>query len=162
VNDTAVVCVMPPPLAVTVMLDVPTVAVLLAENVSVELPLPGAAIEAGLKLDVTPVGKPEAVSDTAELKPPLIEVEIVVLPELPLLTVKLEGAALTVKLAEAEALMVRATVAVWVTPPPLAVTVTLAGPVVAVPLAVKVSVELPFPGAAIEAGLKFAVTPAGK
>lgn len=73
----------PPPLAVIVTLEVPVVAVLLAVNVSVELPLPGAAIEAGLKLAVTPAGKPEALNETAELKPPLIAVVIDVLPELP-------------------------------------------------------------------------------
>jgi hypothetical protein len=46
-------------------------------------------------------------------------------------------------------------------PPPLAVTVTFDVPVVAVLLAVKVKVELPLPGAAIELGLKLAVTPDG-
>jgi hypothetical protein len=44
--------------ALTVVLNVPVVAVLLAVNVSVELPLPGAAIDAGLKLAVTPLGRP--------------------------------------------------------------------------------------------------------
>ena len=83
VRETVVVWVTPPPLAVTVTFTVPMVAVLLAVNVSVELPLPGAAIELGLKLAVTPEGKPEADSDTAELKPPLTVVEIVLLPELP-------------------------------------------------------------------------------
>jgi hypothetical protein len=43
----------------------------------------------------------------------------------------------------------------------VAVTVTFTVPVVAVALAVKVSVEVPLPGAAMEAGLKVAVTPAG-
>lgn len=56
---------------------------LLAEKVRVELPLPGAPIEVGLKLAVTPAGRPEADSEIAELKPPLTVVEIVVLPELP-------------------------------------------------------------------------------
>jgi len=87
-------------------------AVLLAVNVSVELPLPGAAIDAGLKLAVTPTGKPEAESDTAELNPPLTDVEIVVLPEPPCVTGKLLGDAVTVKLGEAAGLMVRATVVV--------------------------------------------------
>ena len=87
-------------------------AVLLAVNVSVELPLPGAAIDAGLKLAVTPTGKPEAESDTAELNPPLTDVEIVVLPEPPCVTDRLLGDAVTVKLGEAAGLMVRATVVV--------------------------------------------------
>ena len=77
------VWVMPPPVAVTVTLVVPVVAVLLAEKVRVELPLPGDPIEAGLKLAITPVGKPEAESEIAELNPPLTAVEMVVLPELP-------------------------------------------------------------------------------
>ena len=66
-----------------VIFAVPVVAVLLADKVTVELPLPGAAMEAGLKLAVTPAGKPEADKETAELKPPLTVVEIVELPELP-------------------------------------------------------------------------------
>ena len=70
-------------MAVTVTVAVPAVAVLPAESVRVELPLPGAAIEVGLKLAVTPEGKPEADSETAELKPPLTVVEMVLLPEAP-------------------------------------------------------------------------------
>ena len=62
---------------------VPAAAVLLAVNVRVELPLPGAAIEAGLKLAVTPEGNPDTDNETAELKPPVTVVEIVELPELP-------------------------------------------------------------------------------
>src|SRR5581483_408126 len=112
VKATVVVCVTPPPLAVTVTFDVPTAAVLLAVNVSVELPPPGAAIEAGLKLAVTPAGKPEAERATAELKPPLTVVEMAVLPELPCVTDKLAGDAASVKLGDAAALMVRATVEV--------------------------------------------------
>jgi len=81
-------------------------------NVSVELPPPGAGIELGLKLAVTPVGSPEAVSDIAELKPPLTDVEMVVLPELPCVTDRLVGEAVTVKLGAAEGLMVSATVVV--------------------------------------------------
>ena len=86
-------------MAVIVTFEVPVVAVLLAENVSVELPLPGAAIEVGLKLAVTPAGKPEADNATAELKPPVVAVEIVVLPVPPWLTDKFAGEAATVKSA---------------------------------------------------------------
>lgn len=77
------VWVTPPPLAVTVTFVVPVVAVLLAEKVSVELPLPGAAMEVGLKLAVNPEDKPEADNDTAELNPPLTAMDTVLLPELP-------------------------------------------------------------------------------
>src|SRR5437016_2994984 len=88
---------MPPPLAVTVTLLVPVVAVLPALKVKVELPLPGAAIEVGLKVAVTPAGNAEVESEIAELNPPLTDVEIVVLPELPWVTDKLVGEALNVK-----------------------------------------------------------------
>jgi len=86
---------------VTVTLVVPTAAELLAVNVSVELPLPGAAIDVELKLAVTPAGNPETESDTAELKPPLTVVEIVLLPEVPRNTERLAGEALTLKSAVA-------------------------------------------------------------
>ena len=92
------------------MLDVPLMAVLPTVNVNVELPLPGAAMDAGLKLAVTPVGNPDAERDTAELKPPLTAVEMVVLPELPWITERLAGDALTVKLGAVAGLIVSATV----------------------------------------------------
>src|SRR4051794_22217305 len=57
---------------------------------------------------------------------------------------------------------VRVTVVVWLVVPPTPVMVTVAVPRVAVDEAVKVTVEVPEPGAAIEAGLKEAVTPAGR
>ena len=79
------------------VLKVPVVAVLLAVNVSVELPLPGAAIDAGLKLAVTPLGSPEIERATEELKPFETEVEIVLVAELPWVTDRLVGDALRVK-----------------------------------------------------------------
>jgi hypothetical protein len=94
------------------MLEVPTIAVLSAENVRVELPLPGAAIELGLKVAVTPVGSPDADSDTAELKPPVSEVEMVEVAEPPWVTDTLDGEALSVKSGAAWAFTVRATVVV--------------------------------------------------
>ena len=102
----------PPPLAVTVAFEVPVTAVLLTVNVSVELPPPGAAIELGLKLAVTPVGRPEAVSATAELKPPVTAVEMVVLPEFPCVIVRFGGEAVTVKFGAVDGLTVSATVVV--------------------------------------------------
>lgn len=66
---------------VMVTVTVPVVAVLLAEKVSAELPLPGAAIEVGLKLAVTPEGKPDTDNETTALKPPLTVLEMVVVPE---------------------------------------------------------------------------------
>lgn len=152
----------PPPLAVTVTLVVPVVAVLVAEKVNVELPLPGAAMLPGLKLALTPEGRPEADNEIAELKPPLTEVEIVLVLEPPCATDTLVGEALTVKLGVAVAVIVSEMATVWVIPPPFALIVTFVVPVVAVLLAAKVTVELPLPGAPIDAGLKLAVTPAGR
>lgn len=70
---------------------------LLAVKVRVELPVPGAAIDVGLKLAVTPAGKPEAERLTAELNPPDPDVDMVVVAELPWVIDKFVGAALTVK-----------------------------------------------------------------
>jgi hypothetical protein len=135
--------------------------VLLAVNVSVEFPAPGAAMEAGLKLAVNPDDNPDADNDTAELNPPFTAIETVVLPELPWATDRLGGETLRVKSGAVVAFTVRGTVSVCDIPAPLPVTVTFAVPVAAVLLAEKVSVELPLPGAATEAGLKVAVTPDG-
>jgi len=99
VRAIVVVCETLPPVAVMVMLAVPVVAVLLAEKVRVELPPPGAAMETGLKLAVTPAGNPEADNETAELKPPLTVVEIVEVPEEPWVTLSEAGVAVTVKSA---------------------------------------------------------------
>ena len=96
VRAIVVVCVTLPPVAVTVTFAVPVVAVLLAESVRVELPLPGAVMEAGLKLAVTPAGNPDADKETAELNPPLTAVEMVLLVEPPWVTLN--------KLGEAEIL----------------------------------------------------------
>ena len=80
-----------------VTVEVPIVAVLLAVNVSVELPEPGAAIDVGLKLAVTPAGSPLAESDTAELKPPETVVETVVVFVPPCATETEVGEALRAK-----------------------------------------------------------------
>src|SRR5689334_8368140 len=80
-----------------VTVEVPSVAVLLAVNVSVELPEPGAAIDVGLNDAVTPVGSPEAESETAELKPPETVVEMVVVLVPPRVTETVVGDALTAK-----------------------------------------------------------------
>src|SRR5215831_11370605 len=111
-------------------------------------------MDAGLKPAVTPAGSPVAERLRAELKPPVTEVESVTFPDVPCGTERLCGEAARLKPGAVAALMVRATVLVCVIPPPVAVTVTLVVPVAAVLLAENVSVELPFPGAAMEAGLK--------
>ena len=81
-------------------------------TVIVEVPEPGAAIDVGLKLTVTPEGAPEAVSATAESKPPETVLVIVEVPELPLTMVREVGEALRAKLALAGAVTVRVTAVV--------------------------------------------------
>jgi hypothetical protein len=66
-------------------------------NVTVEVPEPGAAIDAGLKLTVTPAGAPDAVRATAELNPPETAVVIVEVPLLPAATETAVGEAEIVK-----------------------------------------------------------------
>ena len=73
------------------------VDVLLAVNYSVELPVPGAAIEVGLKLAVTPAGNPVTERLTEELNQPEPVVEIVSEAVPPCVSDKLVGAALTEK-----------------------------------------------------------------
>lgn len=60
---------MPPPAALIVMGNVPGTAVAATARVRVDVPEPGAAMDAGLKLGVTPAGWPVADRETAELKP---------------------------------------------------------------------------------------------
>lgn len=69
-----------------------------------EVPAPGAPIDAGLNAAVAPEGKPEAVRAIAELKPPETVVVIVLVPLAPWATetefgdaVMLKAAAMTVK-----------------------------------------------------------------
>jgi hypothetical protein len=145
-----------------VIVEVPAVAVEATLMFIVALPEPGAAIEAGLKETVTPVGWPEAESATAELKPPETVLEIVELPAAPFAIETALGDAEIAKLGVGTLVTVRLTVVVWVVLPPVPVMVTVEVPRVAVEETVKVSVELPAPGAAIDDGLKEAVTPAGR
>jgi hypothetical protein len=81
-----VVCVMPPPLPVIVMVSFPRGAFLLTKIVMVEVPEPGAAIGFGLKVATTGEAGPSPETDKlmAESKPPEIVVVIVEIPELPL------------------------------------------------------------------------------
>jgi hypothetical protein len=65
-------------------------------SVAVEVPEPGAAIEVGLKLTVTPVGWPVADRATAESKPPETAVVMVELPLDPTTTETAVGEAASV------------------------------------------------------------------
>lgn len=91
-------------------------------KVMVEVPVPGAAIEVGLKATVTPVGCPEADRATALSKVPTAVVVIVEVPLLPAATDMDEGEAAMVKLEDVVA-TVRVTCTVSVNPPPVPVTV---------------------------------------
>jgi len=128
-------------------------------NVTVELPEPGAAIDVGLKLTVTPVGWPVAVSATAPLNPPETVLVTLLVPFEPCATETEVGEAEIAKAGAA--VTVRATVEVFVVPPPVPVTVIVYVPGAVVEATVMVSVELPEPGAAMDEGLKLSVTPDG-
>jgi hypothetical protein len=78
---------------------VPAAAEELAVNVSVETPEPGAAMLAGLNVEDTPDGMPEAESATAELKLPLMVEVIFVVPLEPGAMLTLAGEAESEKLA---------------------------------------------------------------
>ena len=87
----------------------------------VDDPDPGAAIVAGLKLTVTPVGWPEADSPIAELNPPETAVVIVDLPLEPWATESELGDGVMVKFGPI--ITVKVTVVLCVMPPPVPVTV---------------------------------------
>ena len=89
-----VVRVRPPPTPVTVTVAAPGVAVAEAANVNTLL-VPVA--EAGLNEAVTPLGNPLALNVTALANPPPRVIVIALVPLAPLLTVKLDGAADSVK-----------------------------------------------------------------
>ncbi len=74
---------MPPPVAVTVIADVPRAASAAAVMVMVELPEPGAATTDGLKDAVTPAGRLLTESDRAELNPATARVVTVTEVEVP-------------------------------------------------------------------------------
>ncbi len=98
--------------AVIVTVAEPTAAVLDAEKVRVLDPAPGAAMLAGAKLAVTPVGNPVAERATAELKPPEVVTAMLTgaVPERVTLTV--DGVAVSPR-PDAGAVTVSATVAVF-------------------------------------------------
>jgi len=91
--------------------------------VMVEVPDPGAGMDVGLKLTVTPAGWPVADKATAELNPPEIAVVIVDEPLFPCTTGTEVGDAETVKLGVPTEFTVNVTVVVCRRPPPEPVTV---------------------------------------
>lgn len=138
---TVTVCEFPPPVPLTTMLNVPLVALRFTVTFIVELPLP--AIELGLKLIVVPLFCPEADNEIEEMLPWVTVVVILVVPEEPLATLRDVGLAPMVKL-DGAAVTVRLTVVASTVPSaPVPVTVTLVVPVAAVALATKVIVVFP-------------------
>lgn len=98
VRETVAVCAVLPPVPVTVIVYVPVAVVEATAMVMVELPEPGATMDVGLKLTITPAGWPLAVKAMAELKPPETAVVIVDVPLLPWTTETELGAAEMLKL----------------------------------------------------------------
>ena len=84
----------PDPVPLIVTFTVPVVAVLVAVNVTVLVPVAGF----GLKPAVTPLGNPDALSVTLPLNPPEGVIVIVDVPVLPCVTDTLLGEADSVKL----------------------------------------------------------------
>lgn len=80
--------------------------------VIVDFPVPGAGIDEGLKVTLTPDGAPVADNAMGELKPPEAVVVIVTLLERPRFTVSEVGEALMVKSELPGAVTVRDTVVV--------------------------------------------------
>ena len=145
---------------VTVTVELPVVAVAEAVSVSVEVALPLAGGVTGLveNAAVTPLGSPVALSVVAELKLFWLVMVMVLVPFLPCTMLSEVGEALMVKLGEAAAFTVSARVVVATRLPEVPVMVTVAVPVVAVELSVKLSVLVEVVGF----GLNDAVTPLGK
>jgi hypothetical protein len=127
--------------------------------VMVDVPEPGAAMDVGLKLTVTPVGWPVAVKAIAEEKPPETAVVIVDVPLLPSTTETDVGEAEMVKLGLATVVTVSETAVVSVVLPEVPFTVMLYVPVAVDEATVIVIIEVPAP--VIELGLKPTVTPVG-
>jgi hypothetical protein len=155
VRLTVAVCVRLPDVPVMVTVAAPVVAVPLAVSVSVLVLVAGL----GLKAAVTPLGNPLADMVTLPAKPFCgVTVIVLVPPAPPCVIVTLVGEAASVKLGFAEAFTVRLTDVVCVRLPEVPVIVTVAAPVVADALAVKVSVVELVEGF----GLNAAVTPLGR
>lgn len=147
-----VVLVRVPEVPVTVTVTVPVVAVPLAVRVKVLV----LVVIAGLNEAVTPLGRPEADKLTLPLKALSGLTVIVLVPLAPCAMVKLVGEAESVKFGGG--LTVSESVVELVKLPEVPVMVTVAMPVVAVLLAVRIKVLEPV----VLVGLKDDVTPEGK
>lgn len=142
---------MPPETPVMVVVNVPAAAEALAVNVSLLV----VVALAGLNDDVTPVGNPAMVRFTALAKPFTGVTVMVLVADVPCVTLKVFGAAARVKVGPA--FTVKAIVAEVNDVPEVPVTVTVEVPTAAVAVETSVMV-LVF---AAESGLNVAVTPLG-
>jgi hypothetical protein len=129
-----VVAVSVPEVPVMVTVELPAVAVLLAVRVSTLVAVVGLVAKAA----VTPLGSPDAASATLPVNPPTSVTVIVSVALLPCETDRVDAEGASVKLGGVLATTVRAMVAVSVIDPEVPVIVTVAGPTVAVLLAVNV------------------------
>ena len=112
-------CVIPPQVAVIVIVRVPVAALDVVLIFIVEVPDPGAAIEDGLNVIVSLLSSPVAERLIGELKLPDATVLIATLPELPR-TIEIDvGEAESVNAAGEDDVIVNEIVAVCVIPPPV-------------------------------------------
>ena len=152
VREIVVVLVSAPDIPVTVMATVPVVVLLPALSVKVLVPV----VLVGLNAAVTPVGRPEADKATLPLKPLNGFTVMVLEPPAPCVIVSELGDAESVKFGGG--FTVKETVVEVVKLPAAPAMVTVAGPIVALLLAVRVNVLVPV----VLMGLNDAVTPEGK
>jgi hypothetical protein len=141
-----------PSVPVTVTAAVPVVAAGAAVNVTVLV----VAVVAGLNAAVTPLGSPATLSVTLPLNPLLGVTAMVSVALAPCVTLIVEAEAFIEKFAVGVTVKVMPTLETRL--PAVPVTVTLAAPTAALPLATKLNVL----AVAVPAGLKDAVTPLGR
>ena len=136
---------------------VPVVALALAARVKVLDDVDAV----GLKLAVTPVGRPDAENVTFPVKPLIGVTVIALVPLLPCTTLSEDGLEDKEKFF-ADVFTVRLIAMVWVKLPEVPVTFTSTVPVAAVPLAVNVNVLTDVLAEVVSTGPNEAVTPFGK
>src|SRR6476660_5606427 len=139
VSAMVVLLVVLPDVPVMVTVAAPVVAVLVAVSVSTLRPVVGFVPNAA----VTPLGRPDAASVTLPVNPPTSVTMIVSVALPPCVTDRLIGEADNVKPEVTFGFTVRAIVVFAVVVPDVPVMVTVADPVVAVPVAFSVSTLLP-------------------
>jgi hypothetical protein len=150
VTGSGVETLIPPEIPVIVAVADAGVADGLAVSVSLLVPV----VDAGKKVPVTPAGSPATARLTMPLNPFRGLMEIVDLSDAPGSRPTAPGAA---TMANVDGLIVKASAVDALSEPDVPVMLTVAGPGVAVPLAVSVSILLPVAGF----GVKDAVTPLG-